>query len=170
MYTYTWYQWLAFFYVYCFLGWIFESTYVSLKQKRLVNRGFLRLPMLPLYGSGAVMMLWVSLPVRDSLPLVYISGFIAATALEYVTGAVMERLFKVRYWDYSSQPFQLHGYICLSSSIAWGFLTIIRSPALCLRFLRLSCSSAISSSAFFSPPMLTNPSRQPWLWVIRWKL
>lgn len=46
MYTYTWYQWLAFFYVYCFLGWIFESTYVSLKQKRLVNRGFLRLPML----------------------------------------------------------------------------------------------------------------------------
>lgn len=40
MYTYTWYQWLAFFYVYCFLGWIFESTYVSLKQKRLVNRGF----------------------------------------------------------------------------------------------------------------------------------
>lgn len=124
MYTYTWYQWLAFFYVYCFLGWIFESTYVSLKQKRLVNRGFLRLPMLPLYGSGAVMMLWVSLPVRDSLPLVYISGFIAATALEYVTGAVMERLFKVRYWDYSNQPFQLHGYICLSSSIAWGFLTI----------------------------------------------
>ena len=162
MYTYTWYQWLAFFYVYCFLGWIFESTYVSLKQKRLVNRGFLRLPMLPLYGSGAVMMLWVSLPVRDSLPLVYISGFIAATALEYVTGAVMERLFKVRYWDYSSQPFQLHGYICLSS--------MSRSPALCLRFLRLSCSSVISSSAFFSPPMLTNPSRQPWLWVIRWKL
>ena len=130
MYTYTWYQWLAFFYVYCFLGWIFESTYVSLKQKRLVNRGFLRLPMLPLYGSGAVMMLWVSLPVRDSLPLVYISGFIAATALEYVTGAVMERLFKVRYWDYSSQPFQLHGYICLSSSIAWGFLTILMTDVI----------------------------------------
>ena len=125
MYTYTWYQWLAFFYVYCFLGWIFESTYVSLKQKRLVNRGFLRLPMLPLYGSGAVMMLWVSLPVRDSLPLVYISGFIAATALEYVTGAVMERLFKVRYWDYTKQPFNLHGYICLTSSIAWGFFSIL---------------------------------------------
>ena len=123
MYTYTWYQWLAFFYVYCFLGWIFESTYVCLKQKRLVNRGFLRLPMLPLYGSGAVMMLWVSLPVRDSLPLVYISGFIAATALEYVTGAVMERLFKVRYWDYTKQPFNLHGYICLTSSIAWGFFS-----------------------------------------------
>ena len=124
MYTYTWYQWLTFFYLYCFFGWIFESTYVSLKQKRFVNRGFLRLPMLPLYGSGAVMMLWVSLPFQDSLILTYISGVIGATALEYVTGYVMERLFKVRYWDYSNQPFNIHGYICLSSSIAWGFLTI----------------------------------------------
>ena len=53
-----------------------------------------------------------------------------ATALEYVTGAVMERLFKVRYWDYSSQPFQLHGYICLSSSIAWGFLTILMTDVI----------------------------------------
>ena len=124
MYTYTWYQWLTFFYLYCFFGWIFESTYVSLKQKRFVNRGFLRLPMLPLYGSGAVMMLWVSLPFQDSLILTYISGVIGATALEYVTGYVMERLFRVRYWDYSNQPFNVHGYICLTSSIAWGFLTI----------------------------------------------
>ncbi len=69
------------FYLYCFFGWIFESTYVSLKQKRFVNRGFLRLPMLPLYGSGAVMMLWVSLPFQDSLILTYISGVIGATAL-----------------------------------------------------------------------------------------
>lgn len=57
MYTYAWYHWLTFFYVYCFFGWIFESTYVSLKQRHFVNRGFLRLPMLPLYGTGAVMML-----------------------------------------------------------------------------------------------------------------
>ena len=52
MYTYTWYQWLTFFYLYCFFGWIFESTYVSLKQKRFVNRGFLRLPMLPGRGKS----------------------------------------------------------------------------------------------------------------------
>lgn len=124
MYTYAWYHWLTFFYIYCFCGWIFESTYVSLKQHHFVNRGFLRLPMLPLYGTGAVMMLWVSLPVKNNLFLVYCSGVVAATLLEYVTGYVMERLFKVRYWDYSNQKFNLHGYICLTSSIAWGFLTI----------------------------------------------
>ena len=130
MYTYAWYHWLTFFYIYCFFGWIFESTYVSLKQHHFVNRGFLRLPMLPLYGTGAVMMLWVSLPVKDNLLLVYCSGVVAATLLEYVTGYVMERLFKVRYWDYSSQKFNLHGYICLTSSIAWGFLTILMTEVI----------------------------------------
>lgn len=137
MYEYTWLQWILFFFCYCFFGWIFESTYVSLKEKRLVNRGFLRLPMLPLYGTGAVMMLFVSLPVKDNLFLVYVSGVAAATLLEYVTGWGMERLFKMRYWDYSNQRFQFRGYICLSSSIAWGFLTIfltevIHRPVECL--------------------------------------
>ena len=124
MHTYTWYQWLTFFYLYCFFGWIFESAYVSLLKRRFVNRGFLRIPMLPLYGSGAVMMLVVSEPFQDSLFLTWFSGVIGATILEYVTGWAMEQLFKVRYWDYSNQKFNLHGYICLSSSIAWGFLTI----------------------------------------------
>ena len=130
MYEYGWYQWLAFFYIYCFFGWIFESTYVSVKKGHFVNRGFLRLPMLPIYGTGAVMMLWVSLPVRDSLLLVYITGAIAATILEYVTGWGMERLFKVKYWDYSNQRFQVNGYICLSSTIAWGFLTVLLTEVL----------------------------------------
>lgn len=130
MYEYGWYQWLAFFYIYCFFGWIFESTYVSVKKGHFVNRGFLRLPMLPIYGTGAVMMLWVSLPVRDNLLLVYITGAIAATILEYVTGWGMERLFKVKYWDYSNQRFQLNGYICLSSTIAWGFLTVLLTEIL----------------------------------------
>jgi len=130
MYTYAWYHWLTFFYLYCFFGWIFESAYVSLRKHRFVNRGFLHLPMLPLYGTGAVMMLWVSLPVKDNLLLVYCFGVVAATALEYVTGAAMERLFKVKYWDYSDQRFQLNGYICLSSSIAWGFLTILMTEVI----------------------------------------
>ena len=130
IYHYTWYQWLSFFYIYCFAGWVFESTYVSIREKRPVNRGFLRLPLLPLYGTGAVMMLWVSLPFRDRLFLVYISGVIAATGLEYVTGWTMERLFKMKYWDYSNQRFNVNGYICLSSSLVWGLLTIFLTEVL----------------------------------------
>lgn len=125
MASYSIVQWLFFFYLYCFFGWCFESTYVSVKSRKLVNRGFMRGPFLPLYGSGAIMMLVVSAPFQDNLLLTYIAGVIGATALEYVTGVMMEALFKVRYWDYSNQPFNYKGHICLSSSVAWGFLTIL---------------------------------------------
>lgn len=125
MYSYTMAQWLFFFYFYCFFGWCFESSYVSLKKRQPVNRGFIRGPFLPLYGSGAVMMLLVSMPFQHNLLLTYIAGCIGATALEYVTGVVMEALFKVRYWDYSNQKFSFQGQICLSSTLAWGGLTIL---------------------------------------------
>ncbi len=114
-----------FFFLYCFLGWVWESCYVSAKQHRWVNRGFLHGPLLPIYGFGAVLILWATLPVRQSLPLIFLLGMLAATALEYVTGAAMEALFKVRYWDYSHQPCNLHGYICLTSSLAWGAFSIL---------------------------------------------
>lgn len=122
---YTWIQWLFFFFFYCFFGWCFESTYVSLKTKKLVNRGFIRGPFLPLYGCGALMMLIVSRPFQDSLLLTYLAGCVGATVLEYVTGVTMESLFKVRYWDYSDSRFNFQGHISLGSSLAWGVLTIL---------------------------------------------
>lgn len=125
MYVYTLGQWLLFFFLYCFLGWVWESCYVSAKQHRWVNRGFLHGPLLPIYGFGAVIILWATLPVRGSLPLIFLVGMLAATALEYVTGAAMEALFKVRYWDYSGKPFNLNGHICLTCSLAWGAFSVL---------------------------------------------
>ena len=130
MYHYTVIQWLFFFYFYCFFGWVFESTYVSIKSRHLVNRGFMRGPFLPIYGSGAIMMLVVSMPFQDNLILTYLAGCVGATLLELVTGMTMEALFKVRYWDYSNQKFNYKGHICLSSTIAWGFLTIFMTQFL----------------------------------------
>lgn len=125
MFHYSILEWLLLFYTYCFLGWCFESSYVSIRTGHWVNRGFMRGPFLPLYGSGAIMMLVVSRPFADNLWLTYIAGCIGATLLEFVTGAVMERLFKIRYWDYSNQRFNFKGHICLTSSIAWGFMTLL---------------------------------------------
>lgn len=130
MYHYSIIQWLFFFYFYCFFGWVFESTFVSVKSRKFVNRGFMRGPFLPIYGSGAIMMLVVSMPFQDNIFLTYVAGCIGATVLELVTGVVMEALFKVRYWDYSNQKFNYKGHICLSSTIAWGFLTIFMTEFL----------------------------------------
>ena len=123
-------QWVLFFFIYSFIGWVWECCFVSVRKRRWVNRGFMYGPMLPIYGFGALAVLISTIRVRDSIPLIFLFGMVGATLLEYVTGAVMERLFNVKYWDYSNQRFNLNGYICLSSSVAWGFLTILMNEVL----------------------------------------
>ncbi len=122
--VYTQSQWLLFFFSYCFLGWIWESCYVSVKKGEWINRGFLRGPIVPIYGFGAVIVLWVTLPVLSNVFLVFLLGMLGATILEYLTGAAMERLFHVRYWDYSSHKYNLNGYICAECSLAWGIFSV----------------------------------------------
>lgn len=125
VYEYSLWQWVMVFYLYCFLGWCFESTVVSVQQRHFVNRGFLRGPMLPIYGFGATILLHVSLPLYDKPAALFFASMIAATAFEYVVGVIMEKLFKVKYWDYSTHRFQFQGRICLQSSLCWGFLGLI---------------------------------------------
>ncbi len=125
MHAYHLSQWLIFFFIYSFIGWIWESCYVSARKRRWVNRGFLHGPMLPIYGSGAVVILVSTIGVREHPWLIFIFGLVAATALEYVTGAAMERMFHVRYWDYSNQKLNVHGYICASSSLCWGVFSVL---------------------------------------------
>ena len=134
---YSLYEWLIFFYIYSFFGWIFESVYVSLRKRRWVNRGFLLGPFLPIYGGGAVMMLFVSEPFKSNLILTYFAGAVGATLLELVTGMVMESIFKVRYWDYSDRKYNYKGYICLESAVLWGFFTIAMNQAVHPAPLRL---------------------------------
>ncbi|MEG2222210.1 MAG: hypothetical protein RRY95_05745 [Oscillospiraceae bacterium] len=125
MESYTLHQWLLFFFTYCFFGWIWESCFVSVRQGRWVNRGFLHGPMLPIYGFGAVIILLATIPVAASPALVFLCGMVAATLLEYGTGWAMERIFGVRYWDYSKNPLNLNGYICLGCSLGWGVFSLL---------------------------------------------
>lgn len=158
-YSYSAAQWLLVFYLYCMLGWCFESTVVSVGQRRLVNRGFLRGPMLPIYGFGAVILLHVSLPLKQHPVWLYLASMIAATVFEYIVGVVMEKIFKVKYWDYSKQRFQFQGYICLRSSLCWGFLgliltSVIHPPieklVLGLPFIGLIVIDVLFSATFIS--------------------
>lgn len=122
---YTLHHWLLLFYIYCLIGWIWESCYVSLKNYKWVNRGFLKGPLLPIYGSGAIVVLISTLKVENNLVLVFIIGMISATILEYITGVVMDKLFHVRYWDYTKEPFNINGHICLISSLTWGVFSVL---------------------------------------------
>ena len=125
MREFVWTEWLLYFYIYCFAGWVWESCYVSVLEKKPVNRGFMKDPLLPIYGSGAVCVLLVTRPFEGNYLLMALVGMAAATVLEYVTGAVMEALFKVRYWDYSTEFLNLNGYVCLKSVLCWGVMTFL---------------------------------------------
>ena len=123
--NYTISQWCLFFYLYSFLGWVWESAYVSVHQKRFVNRGFLKGPFLPIYGSGALCVLAAVLPVREDPVKTFLVGMLAATVLEYITGALMERIFRVRYWDYTGKFLNVNGHVCLASALCWGVMSLI---------------------------------------------
>ncbi len=123
MYTHT--QWLLFFFIYSVLGWLWEMLYVSPRERKLVNRGFLHGPWLPIYGFAGIIIIAATRHIADHTVLVFLCGLIGGTALEYFSGALIDKLFNVRYWDYSNRPLNIKGYIWLPYCIAWGFLAII---------------------------------------------
>ena len=130
-YSYSLTQWILFFFWYCFLGWIWECLFVSVKRAwknkkwEFVNRGFLRGPVIPIYGFAAITILLATIQVRENTIAIYVLGALTATLFEMVTGTVMERLFKVKYWDYSDMPLNYHGHICLFVSLFWGAFSVL---------------------------------------------
>ncbi|MCI8513353.1 MAG: hypothetical protein HFI93_01800 [Lachnospiraceae bacterium] len=118
-------QWLMFFFLYNFIGWIYETAFVSATNKCFENRGFLWGPQIPLYGSGALLMLFLALPVKDRPALCFLAGMAGATALEFIVGITMEAVFKVKYWDYSNFKTNVKGVICLPASLLWGVFTLV---------------------------------------------
>ena len=122
---YTIPQWILFFFLYAFFGWIWEVGLNLVQKHRFVNRGFLTGPILPIYGFGAVSILLFTIQVRWSIGLIFLCGMAGATVLEYFTGWLLERLFRMRYWDYSNLPLNLNGYICLLASLCWGVFSVL---------------------------------------------
>ncbi len=122
---YNFYQMIGFFYFYCIVGWCVETTYVSMRRRKFINRGFLRGPFVPIYSFGAFLIIFITEPVSFSLPLVFLVGMIGASLIELITGILMESIFKVRYWDYSNNRFNFMGHICLFTSLAWGVLSVV---------------------------------------------
>lgn len=109
------------FFIYAFLGWCTEVSYAATKTGKFVNRGFLNGPWCPIYGFGVVIVLAFLEPLKDNLFLLFLGSVVLTSALEWLTGFLLEKLFAQRWWDYSDEPFNLSGYICLRFSLAWGF-------------------------------------------------
>ena len=121
------YRFLWIFFIYAFLGWCTEVSYAALVSGRFVNRGFLNGPVCPIYGLGVVLVMACLEPFRDNLLLLFVCSVLLTSLLEWITGFVLEKLFHQRWWDYSNEPFNLGGYVCLRFSIAWGLACVFVS-------------------------------------------
>ena len=112
------------FWFFSILGWILEVIVCSISDKRLVNRGFLIGPYCPIYGFGSLIMLMIS-PYKDHLFVCFILALTLCSTLEYFASFLMEKLFKIRWWDYSHDAFNINGRICLRNALAFGALGVI---------------------------------------------
>ena len=112
--------------LYSFLGFLLEVAYAHATGGR-PNRKCLRvLPLCPVYGIGACLILFFSALAKEYPPALFFLGTFTATAVEYLTAAFYETVLGVSFWDYSDLPGNLHGRVCLPFSLAWGVLTLPR--------------------------------------------
>lgn len=111
---------LLYFFVYGFLGWCTEVGFAAVKEHKFVNRGFLNGPICPIYGVGVTVVIALLTPYKENLILLYVSSVILVTLLEGITGWAMDKIFHNKWWDYSEQPLNIGGYVCLVFSLVWG--------------------------------------------------
>lgn len=114
------------FIVYAFLGWIVESAYKTIGQRRgFINSGFHHGPLIPIYGFGALLMIVLG-DALGRLPFVaeVVVFTLVCTAFEYLVGFLYETIFRIKLWDYSSKRFNLHGRVCLKNSLLWALLVV----------------------------------------------
>ena len=116
---------IIYFIIYSFLGWVMESIFRSICERKLINTGFLRGPFCPIYGFGATIM-FLFLDRFENNPIwLFCIAIIILTIWEYIVCVLLETLFHTKYWDYSDHKFNFQGRVCLTNSICWGILGVL---------------------------------------------
>ena len=118
---YNYYNLFLLFFIYSFLGYIVESISVSLMEKKVVwNRGFLVGPYIPIFGTGAMTMILTLQKYKDDVVALFIMSMVVCLTIEYLCSLVAEKIFKLRWWNYSDKLFNINGRICLQNGILFG--------------------------------------------------
>lgn len=148
----------VFFVIYAFVGWVIETTFAYMVEKKFVNRGFLAGPFCPIYGFGALLIIssfeWIDGRVPHNiatLAMGFLFSVLMVTALEYITGLLLEKIFHCKWWDYSQNKWNLKGYVCLKYSILWGafacLLVLVIHPNIASKIHQIS-TNTLNNLAF----------------------
>ncbi|NLY82664.1 MAG: hypothetical protein GX078_07800 [Clostridiales bacterium] len=132
-------EFLLYIYIYSFIGWVYESAYSSIRERRWINRGFMHGPFLTIYGMGGIICVQSAILAGGDALKTFMYAFVICTAMELSTGLLMEKLFKVRYWDYTQVPLNIKGYVCFPVSMFWGICAVF-----IYKYIQAPISNAVS--------------------------
>ena len=119
------YTYFLLYFIYSIIGWFLEVGLAFYEHKKFINRGFLIGPYCPIYGVGCLLLtILLSKYINEPGVIFAFSIFICAT-LEYLTSYLMEKIFKLRWWDYSNMKFNINGRICLETLIPFGIIGVL---------------------------------------------
>lgn len=116
---------ITYFIIYSFFGWMLESIIRTVVEKKFINTGFLYGPFCPIYGIGAIIMLLFLENFKNDIVILFTAGFLILSIWEYLVGALLEKVFQTKYWDYTGYFCNIKGRVCLLNSLFWGFLGVI---------------------------------------------
>lgn len=120
---FTAYEFLWLFFLYSFGGWLFETVYAAIRQRKFVNKGLVNLPFCVMYGMVAVFITIFGQDLQGAW--LYIGAVIMITVSKWVAGRFIERVFHERWWDCSGRPLNIEGYVSILDSALWGFPVLI---------------------------------------------
>ena len=116
--------WIFIFLIGSLIGWIYEEIFYFVTENTLSNRGFFYGPYLPVYGSGAVILMLTLKKIKNRPFLVFLLSMLITGIVEYITGYVMYAMYKKVWWDYTGLFLNIDGYVCFRSVFTFAIGTI----------------------------------------------
>ncbi|MFF2449025.1 putative ABC transporter permease [Neobacillus sp. NPDC058068] len=141
---------IFYFTLYSFIGWLLENSYSFFTSRVFFKPNFLWGPFKPMYGFAPILLVYF-IPSNTHWAVIVLLCFFIPTIVEYVSGALLQKLFNRKWWDYSDTPMQLHGHICLPFSLCWVVLAII-----CLQWIHPALTAFYGAIAPF----------WAWIWAV----
>lgn len=116
---------ILFFFIFSFVGWLWEVLLYLVRDGILVNRGVMYGPWLPIYGTGCTIIILLTRfkNIRKMLKKPFITFIVISilcSVIEYFTSWYIEKTTGLRYWDYTGVFGNINGRICLECSIFFG--------------------------------------------------
>lgn len=123
------------FFIFCFVGWVWEVSLAFISEDMFVNRGTLHGPWLPIYGTGGVIILVLLKKLREKPALEFVAAMVLCGCLEYFSSWYLEMTHDgQRWWDYTGYFLNINGRICAEGLLTFGLgglaIVYLLAPAL----------------------------------------